>query len=57
MRWVISVMVNRVLSNNSQPIEPEGFASIWIDIETGEVTAGNIQANAMALFEQVTGGV
>ena len=57
MRRVNSVVVDRVFGNGGKPVKPDRFTGIRIDIETGEVTAGNIQTNAMALFEQVAGGI
>ena len=53
MRWMIPVVVDCILSDGNLPVLANGFSRVWIDVEAGEVAAGDIQTNAMALFEHV----
>ena len=57
MRRMIPVVVDCILSNGNSSILANGLTCIWIDVEAGEVAAGDIQTNAMALFEHVAYGV
>ena len=57
MRWVVPIVVNRILRNDNTSVQADGFSGIWINVEAREITASNIQPNAMTLFKQVARGV
>ena len=57
MRWVVPIMIDRILRNDNTSVQTNGFTCIWIDVEAGEIAASNIHTNAMTLFEQVARGV
>ena len=54
---MISIVVEGIAGNGSTSIKSNRFTGIGINVETREVTTSNIEANTMALFEQVAGGI
>ena len=57
MRRMIPVVVDCILSNSNLSVLADGLPCIWVDVEAGEVAAGDIQTDAMALFEKVAYGI
>ena len=53
MGGMIAIMENGVSSCDGPAILIQWFAGVWVDIKAREIAAGNIQANPMALLENV----
>jgi hypothetical protein len=47
------IMIDRILRDGGVSVPPDRFPGIGVYIKAGEVTAGNIEADTMALLEQI----
>ena len=54
---MVVIVVNRVHSGGRPAVVVEGLPCIWINIKTGEIAAGDIDSNSVALLENHCGRV
>src|SRR4051812_48916587 len=56
VRWIPRAVMDRVIRRRHAPIAAERLARVRVQIEARKVAARDVDANAMALLEDVGGG-
>jgi hypothetical protein len=51
--WMLAVMVDGVNGGHDPAVIVQRFTRVWVRIKAGEVAAGNVQPDTVALLEHV----